>query len=117
MIYCLDEYKLLSDNFVSKLKQTAHFAEQTEFKLEEIFRKDIAIIELKIPRKKFKKSEIFSRAHDIINQCLVNLSFEKNINLYIPDKHSTSVPVDVRQEETIKLNLSSSENLEAYRFF
>lgn len=117
LIYCLDEYKLLSDNFVSKLKQTAHFAEQTEFKLEEIFRKDIAIIELKIPRKKFKKSEIFSRAHDIINQCLVNLSFEKNINLYIPYKHSTSVPVDVRQEETIKLNLSSSENLEAYRFF
>ena len=117
LIYCSDEYKILSDNFVSKLKQTPHFAEQTEFKLEEIFRKDIAIIELKIPQEEIKESEIFSRAHDIINQCLVNLSFEKNINLYIPDKHSTSVPVEVRQEESIKLNLSSSENLEAYRFF
>ena len=79
LIYCSDEYKLLSDNFVSKLKQTPHFAEQTEFELEEIFRKDIAIIELKIPRQRLKESEIFSRAHDIINQCLVNLSFEKNI--------------------------------------
>lgn len=117
LIYCSDEYKILSDNFVSKLKQTPHFAEQTEFKLEEIFRKDIAIIELKIPQEEIKESEIFSRVHDIINQCLVNLSFEKNINLYIPDKHSTSVPVDVRHEESIKLNLSSSENLEAYRFF
>lgn len=117
LIFCSDEYKLLSDNFVSKLKQTPHFAEQTEFKLEEIFRKDIAIIELKIPRQRLKESEIFSRAHDIINQCLVNLSFEKNINLYIPDKHSTSDSVDVRQYETIELNLSSSENLEAYRFF
>ena len=117
LIYCSDEYKILSDNFVSKLKQTPHFDEPINFKLDDIFRKDIAIIELKIPQEKIKESEIFSRAHDIINQCLVNLSFEKNINLYIPDKHSTSVPVDVRQEESIELNLSSSENLEAYRFF